>query len=60
MVAGISEVAFKVSYANATRSIPYWYAAGLWRTGDVGRRGFEPPIHIKLEGFGRVIALNDW
>jgi hypothetical protein len=60
MVAGLSEVAFKVSHANPNQFYPYWYAAGLRWTGDVGRRGFEPSIHIKLESFGRVIALNDW
>ena len=52
MVAGLSEVAFKVSDANTNLFYPFWYAAGLWRTGDVGRRGFEPSIHTKLEGLG--------
>ena len=52
MVASLSEVAVKVSDANPNKFYPYWYAVGLRRTGDVGRRGFEPPIHIKLEGLG--------
>ena len=52
MVAGLSEVAFKVSHANPNQFYPYWYDTGLRWTGDVGRRGFEPSIHTKLEGIG--------
>ena len=52
MVAGLSEVAFKVSNANTNQFYPFRYGAGLRWTGDVGRRGFEPPIHTKLEGIG--------
>ena len=60
MVAGLSEVAFKVSHANPNQFYPYWYAAGLRWTGDVGRRGFEPSIYTKLDGLEQVAILNSW
>ena len=60
MVAGLSEVGFKVSDANTNLFYPFRYAAGLRWTGDVGRRGFEPSIHIKLEGLGQVAIINSW